>query len=771
MLEHSSIRSVRVRLVLAVALLSVATAGCKVDKPKPEALDSDARTPYRHPLSALARVEGPTPLFEALDDPAGNRYLVGEGGGIDEEGGPERTVSGLFVASRRSIRPGEITKSDPPLERTPLPKLTPELAERLAGTPADSRLEVLISLRGELPGRQAELERDLAQGRIRFHDDLDRRRSDLTGDRQRRVAALLGPVASAIEATGGTVLRPCRNSPCLIASVPAGALTTLAARPEVVDLGLVGEVVPPDEEDLDLAAAPTIVTGVTVRQGAQIQQFLDNSYDGNGLSELLEGDNVVVAVVESAGPNAGYLSHDGYREHDPDSSFRFAEGGGATGLWQCTPDGCESVKAFPVAGSHATGAAGILFGDLEDGQLPATEAAVRPTASGYSPEARAHLYAFNGGSELTLDHVGSLTPAQNVPDLVSNAWGTYDSPRCSGTNGAARAANRLYQDGIAVFAAVHNNGGSSTQCQTTAPASAIGAFGVGAHLWGYEGTALTVRTAPIYESDGGNESSWGGNPNQGQNRSLVGLTATGTRANKFNTSGSFSQTGVICCTSLATPTVAGAAADFIDFYRDRWSHFIDNPGSLYANMLLMGDRQTLAGKGLSSLSHRWGAGRLRMRMFNGEGMDAPWYYFNGWTCISHQEIWDFPVGNGGGLSQDFDAIKAAAYWFDARHDGTLDPDQAGAVADVDLWLWDPVTNSQLSVDDDRFDNKARAFVANAGGHHVNLRLVGFDVHGHDDPVCGEDAVRVFFAYFAEDSDRESPTFDATTGLGIFPESF
>jgi len=36
-----------------------------------------------------------------------------------------------------------------------------------------------------------------------------------------------------------------------------------------------------------------------------------------------------------------------------------------------------------------------------------------------------------------------------------------------------------------------------------------------------------------------------------------------------------------------------------------------------------------------------------------------------------------------------------------------------------------------------------------------VELSGIDVDGHDDPVCGTDAIKVHFSFFGEDSDRES----------------
>jgi hypothetical protein len=50
-----------------------------------------------------------------------------------------------------------------------------------------------------------------------------------------------------------------------------------------------------------------------------------------------------------------------------------------------------------------------------------------------------------------------------------------------------------------------------------------------------------------------------------------------------------------------------------------------------------------------------------------------------------------------------------------------------------------------------------------------VELEGIDVEGHDDPVCGTDAIKVHFSFFGEDSDWESPTFNTSTGAGVYPE--
>ncbi len=722
---------------------------------------------FRHPLQALGQVRGPLPLFETLNDPSGMRYVVGEGSSIAREGATTgRTTSGLYLASRRAMTDAErAADAVPPLGLAEPPRVNPDLARAVAESPGGD-IEVVLALRDTSPGIGPALERLIAQGGIRTRGEYEAAGDTLRRQQNALVARAVDAAAAAVEGVGGKVGYRCRNLPCVVALVPASTVGRLAALPDVVEI------------DVVRPAIDAGMSGTEVRTGTQLRQFATPPlhFDGNGLNELNEADNVVGAVIEAGG---GYSDHNGFREY-PGYFHRYASSANASGKWACitfgalegcgtvaSPDSPGDLPAYPSVSGHAMGAAGLFFGDLMDGQDPTVVGTAQEAMSGYAPEARAHLYWFNSGDAavVAFDHIAGLTASQHVPDLITNSWGFTENPRCSGTSSVARAANRLYRDGIAVFAAAHNLGGSATDCRVTAPGSALGTFTVGAHMWlNGDGIAAatpnTVRTAPIYDNGDSLQSSWGGNGAQGQNRSIVDLTGPGTRTNRF---------GGICCTSMATPTVAGHAASFIDFYRATYSNFIDNPGSLYASMLLMGDRQGTAGKVISSPDHRWGAGRTRMRMFNSAGMDAPWHYFNGWTCVANGEVVDFPVAEGALLNRDVDVLKAAAYWYDTRHDGSDQSGNTGTVANVNMRLVDAVGGNTIVTDPDGFDNKARLYAEGVGGKRVTLRITGQTVTGHTDPVCGTDAIRVYFTHFAEDSDRNSPTFDPATGAGIFPE--
>jgi hypothetical protein len=119
------------------------------------------------------------------------------------------------------------------------------------------------------------------------------------------------------------------------------------------------------------------------------------------------------------------------------------------------------------------------------------------------------------------------------------------------------------------------------------------------------------------------------------------------------------------------------------------------------------------------------------------------------------------------LRSDVNVVKAAAFWLDKRHES------AGEVANINLQLQQSVSGIWGNVvnDTDPDDNKAFVFKHYASGapaDPIRLRLTGVDVQGHDFG-CGNDSIMVHVAMFAEDSDRESPTYDPNTGEGIAPE--
>lgn len=419
-------------------------------------------------------------------------------------------------------------------------------------------------------------------------------------------------------------------------------------------------------------------------------------------------------------------------------------------------------------GQHSTNIAGIIFGDLTHPQIAAVPLAHREPTSGFAREATAHFFLVDSanGTILALDEISGLNYEAHV---VNNSYQWNLATACAGDNLVSRMANQAYLNGSAFFSGAGNSGGSSGNCQVRAPGDAIGSFTVGAHMHA-NGTNLDVRQAGIWD-DGQESSAWGGNGTQGQNRSVVSMTAAGRRTYRISEDGSYEEGQSGGKTSYATAVVSATALDVMDHQMRDGSTWIGAPGALYAALLAMGDRQGVGGKHNSVPDHRWGVGRLRARMLAGGSMDGPWYWYHGATCIGDGETWDLDL-SGANMPDDVESVKVAAYWYDYRHDGSDGNAPSGEVANVNVSLRG--VSSLYAFDSDAHDNKAFVYHSNWPVDHVVVRLYGNDVEDHHDPACSgaapNDQIKAYFLVFAEDDDREAPTYNAMTGEGIYPES-
>lgn len=212
-------------------------------------------------------------------------------------------------------------------------------------------------------------------------------------------------------------------------------------------------------------------------------------------------------------------------------------------------------------------------------------------------------------------------------------------------------------------------------------------------------------------------------------------------------------------TSFSTPTVTALAANAADFWRQNIDNLIDEPGIAFVNLLLMGDREAEGGTITTRFDGLWGAGRLRARKWDNQGMDFPWAMEYGWTCVGDNEWVILPVNDGNSVPNDVDIIKSAIFWYDERHeiDGTLD--------DIDLRL-EKVSDLSLLGLSDSYDNKERVYYSDPGGTAVQLALYGYNVSA-DDTLCGANSQRIYYGHFFEDSDRDDP--DGPTAARVEPE--
>ena len=173
---------------------------------------------------------------------------------------------------------------------------------------------------------------------------------------------------------------------------------------------------------------------------------------------------------------------------------------------------------------------------------------------------------------------------------------------------------------------------------------------------------------------------------------------------------------------------------------------IDNPGILFANLLLMGDGYDQTDNYMDyGYDNLYGAGRLRARKWDISGMDHPWEWATGWTCVGHGKVKTIPINGGYAIPWDINMMKAVIWWYDPRHDDD------GTVDDIDISLF-KTNGTWLAGSYSYHDNKER-FIYDPSGLAVKLVIHGYSVTG-DDTGCGSDSMKVFFAYYFEDTDRD-----------------
>lgn len=732
--------------------------------------DDPACRAYSHPLAAASTIDGPLPFLEALGPDVAHRYTVLDTvGEIDTENGEIESIresgihNAIVVPLQKEAKPHPKAAAVP--EASPV---APDLAARLQDAGPNDEFVVEVSLpREQRDSLTTQVLASVARGEIKTVEDLENKRSSVLAERRVKIsAATIGMAIHAWNA-GATAVARCENLHCLRVRGAKGMIAALANKPGVARIDEAPEMY--EEHWTD---------GRVMSRAAQIDQLVEVSpyYDGEG-SSAGSGDDLYVAVIESG---TVLQTHPGFR--DGTTSYDRVRDNMYCTSSSCTTNTCT----VNCATDHAAKVAGILLGDLTDGQdsnYPSSNE--RKMRSGYAREAWMHVYDLGvGGLSTALDHVNGQ--ATYRPIAVNLSLGsTGDDPNCLGQNATSRTVNELYEDGILVFKSAGNEGlgsGMPPACTVTSPGSAIGAFTVANADTNNSTYAdeVDLRGMPIASS-----SSVGGDPSS--NRTIIDLAAWGGRALGYWTVDSpqedawyenvvayhWADTG----TSFSAPQVTGAAVDIVDFWKQEVSSAIDDPGVLFALLLTMGDRKGEGGYLSSDFDRRWGAGRLRTRKFDGPGMDSSWQVRAGWTCVGDGETVRLQVYNrvcGSTCPPPFpynvDQLKAVIWWYDPRHE------LGQGLADIDLKIRDEnlstVAHSWSST-----DNKERIFLDGIANEHYWLDIDGWDVSGATpDPLCAnaQDTIRVHYAWFWEDdarNDSDGPTWNSSSGIGVAKEDY
>ena len=710
---------------------------------------------------------------QALSEP---RRLVTRTLVTQREGGPMTVESGV-VAVDKIVRPEldfRINKGTPPA--VPQERLGRRLLERLQGKGLQTLARpVDIWLKEpRIPSISMEIEKGIAQGRLRTEEELDNEHRRLLELRAKDARAAQEPIVAAVQSAGGTVSHRCPNQYCLTVKVSDTVLSQLLAefpgivradapsRPE--EFSVDGEAIERGSQFIPIySPEPTFKNGHDAHTArlTQIEQRMPDQMHVGFFADATYGTSRVRNIPLWNGDCSVYVG--------PEA------------------EACEVFKNYNV-NAHATPVAGILIGDLMDGQDPTCPSPLTQIKrAGYARAA----------SELTSYGIGFVGQAESVDRMAAaletvlgghspygrtinmSAGDSTSDPDCWGQGNVSRRANDLYEAGSAFFAAAGNNCNhvDPNDCNAAEPATAMGVFAVGSHgyhhfsngtcseipgyvetsYWRPESGEQTVRTDPISEF-----SSRGGTSSQGL-RSIINLTAFGCRDLLFKAGNGYVEGSARSCgTSYAAPTAASFAARFRQFFRERFDDSILDPGLLYANMLVMGDRQKQDGsRATSGFDNVWGAGRLRARQFWQQGMDSPWRYLTGSVCVGQGE--KVPLDNPW-WEPDADAYKAAIWWYDPAHEN------GGTIDDLDLYLIQrdaDGTERDIVASSSTTDNKEFVFSATRNASvSVYPMIHGYRVT-NGTPGCPGTSMRVYYAYFLEDGDRDD--VDGPT-LAVRPET-
>ncbi len=576
-----------------------------------------------------------------------------------------------------------------------------------------------------------ELRLAMLEGRIETRRDALLLRHDVIAAKSAAGQAAIESLLAWLEADGAEIVAWSGLTGTVRARLSTDRLADVVAHADVAGIDL-------HQEDVGSAGYPsgsevdgTQINGVELENLLQSTQYYDAGYFGNA--------DGYIGLTEGSSPTGG------------DSVFRshlgFDNLAGSDRFENCSSVSGSTCGANPdpdPGGSHATGVASVMVGDITRGQ--------DSSISAFPPSARIR----RSGVARRAYGLGTSTHLTNTPAVMTDAsrdihvmnHSAGNAPvRCSGTSTFAQAWNGLFEDGVAVFMAAGNNGHSGGTCTLKDPGSALAVFTVGAYQIDssndeiiYTGQSRGRGVVPI------------GIP-YADGRTLLDIQGPTVHEYSYASSSGASDPypGAINATSGATPAVTGSAALFRDWFLDTWGTYIDAPGVLYANLLLMGDRSDESGGYLDTgFDELTGAGKLRLRMW--DNLDSPALWSTGDECVTDGTTSTVNLG-GIDLPSDVDMVKAVIWWYDHRHDSGVGHDKVDLTLQVynaTLGAWSTVRTS------DTDDNKQRVYLSSPTTTKYRLRLSGRDVTS-DLEGCGTDGTRVYWAWVFEDQDRDTGT--------------
>lgn len=562
--------------------------------------------------------------------------------------------------------------------------------------------------------------------------DLRRIRLEVAAGRAETGAVVLQPTIDDIIDAGDEVVEWSPVAGTVRAVVHRGTLAPLLLDP------LLRRVEVHQEDETDNAGYATSITGAGLT--------------GIETSDLLQAEPLYYLAYEG-NPDEHVMITEGEADLIMNDHLSFLDVYDGNRMLVCEDNNHAECNYIDVTNgdSHATQVASVIGSDLTRGQDPdcvSTGSCTSTAQRERSGVARtATMVGVDGGVLARL--VERVLDDPDVYLLNKSSSGDED-PTCNGTCTQCQAFNSLYEDGVAIFNSNGNDGHEDEDdCTVGDPASAIGVMAVGA----YQVNGST------HEEEAYSGNSRGGTAEEGGGRTIIGLLAPTKhdyRAVEDWNDSPYYETGSFTASSGATPAVTGAAAVFRDYYVTTHSSLIDDPGILYTFLQLMGDREDEDG---THMVHHFdpvtGAGKLRLRMFDTNGLDDPKGWSAGSECIQHGASYPVEINGGSTLHADVDYIKAVIWWYDRGHEVGCTPDNTVCHDKFDLSLQSLVGLSTWTTQrsSNTADNRQRVYLSGVGGDEYRLRITGDNVTS-DGEGCGSNANRVYYAWMYEENDRD-----------------
>jgi len=540
--------------------------------------------------------------------------------------------------------------------------------------------------------------------------------------RQNELEALQGPAIAEMESYGGTLVDAHWIINGFDAVVTWEALVALAANPGVehierFEAGVV------DQNDLQ-----------DMREATQMQQLHDGGYDGETASGLSSFNDICIAIIDTDVD----MDHPAWDDWASGPSRLLMVWRRYGTFWLPV---LSSATSTP---SHGTKVTGIAVADLMQGQDTAiTSTADREARTGFAPEASFIFVEESGAGAVSAIERAALF----VPDVINLSMSFGTSTTCNLSASSNDAVDAAMLEGIFFAKSGGNNTNTGGVCNVGNPGTASGAFTV---------NQLSRGTTPLKDSTVPSGASRGGDS---IGRGVIGIAAhSGPEADTAaRADGSY---GAFGASSGAAPVVAGTAACLKDHFLDVFSSSIANEvGFIYATMLIQADGQLEDGSYANTfdpMDELYGAGRLRMRMFTAEGMDAPWRMRMFSRVIEDGELAaDMPVNPDGlgvnqELSQDVDRLRVSCFW----HEPNI---ENGAAWSANIRLSIQGSNGYTYVSGTNADPRQHIYLGNIiQGHSWTIRLSGDDVPVSLDSNYRylEDERKVYVAVYWEDGDRD-----------------